>query len=72
MCTKVPDDGALGRDRGSQLDHDTDSELTRILVDTELTLDGCAQKVVGAGLGTETLCIIVIIIRGNHHLTVTS
>ena len=36
-----------------------------ILVDTELTLDGCAQKVVGAGLGTETLCIIVIMIRGN-------
>ena len=38
-------------------------------VDAELTLPGTAlcsrQQVVGAGIGTETICIIVIIARDN-------
>ena len=41
-----------------------------IQVDTEVTLNGFAlqcgaQPVVGAGIGTKTLCIIVIMVRGN-------
>ena len=58
---------SLGRD--SHLSElillDTSRHRAWVDIESLLLLDAGAQQVVGAGIGTETLCIIVIMVRGN-------
>ena len=63
----------LSLGRGSQLDTElmtVDTLASRHWVDTGW-LCSCAQQVVGADIGTETQCLMVVIIRGNFNITLS-